>query len=99
MRATPCCAVEGQVKKTKKKISDVPSLWWHILVALRQRGASGGGQSPDKPENKTKKDKKKKRKKTRCTVVAVTGTQGRKPCSCGLPTDWGKFRELAHVYY
>jgi len=28
--------VEGQVKKKKKNISNVLSLWWHILVALRQ---------------------------------------------------------------
>src|SRR5882672_6190023 len=26
-----------------------------------------------------------------------TGTWGRKPTSIGLPTDWGKFREPAHV--
>jgi len=26
----------------------------------------------------------------------VTSTWGRKPVSSGLPTDWGKSRELAH---
>ena len=27
----------------------------------------------------------------------VTGTWGRKPRLCGLPTDRGKFREPAHI--
>ena len=52
-----CCGRAGE-KEEKKKISDIPSLWWHVLVALRQRGGQvERDRAPTDVKKKTEKVK------------------------------------------